>query len=321
MTRIPLPTRGSRATRRRRWFAPGFALLAVALLGSATSGCGRRTSDHLYQHEAVWPMPPSATGIPAPRSLCTTTNGELVVLDTIGRVLVYDSDSTLVRQWKMPATSVGRPEGIVELLDGSILVADTHYHQMVKFSPDGVVLATWGSKGEGPGEFIYPVAVTQATDGSIYVAEYGGNDRIQVFTRQGDYLRSFGSFGTDEGQFQRCSGLTFLKGRLYIADAINNRIQVYTPEGERVATFSAAGDTAFRFPYDITTTPEGTLAVIEYSAGRITLIDGDGGLIGRYGTTGRGEGGFATPWGIAAGGDGRLFVADTGNHRIVVVHP
>ena len=177
----------------------------------------------------------------------------------------------------------------------------------------------WGEYGKGEGQFIYPVAVTQSPAGKIFVAEYGGNDRVQVFSAEGEFLRTFGGFGTGEHEFQRCSGLAVLKDRLYIADAINNRIQVYSFTGEHLASFGEAGGAAFRFPYDIATTSEGALAVIEYSNGCITLIDADGRLLGRHGRTGSGEGCFATPWGIAAGEDGRLYVADTGNHRIVVV--
>jgi iron(III) transport system ATP-binding protein len=296
-------------------------LLGLSVLACGGIGCRSRAKTVPFKHEAVWRIPPSETGIPAPRSLCVSTNGELVVLDTIGRVLVYDPTGTLARKWSMPETSVGRPEGIVELRDGSILVADTHYHRLVRFTAAGAVIDMWGGIGEGPGEFIYPVAVTQGPDGLIYVAEYGGNDRIQVFTEAGEVVRSFGGFGTGEGDFQRCSGLAFLEGHLYVADAINNRVQVYTPEGTLVASHTKPGGVPLRFPYDIAETPSGELAVIEYSAGRICLMRADGSVIGHYGRTGRDEGAFATPWGIAAGADGRIFVADTGNHRIVVVHP
>ncbi|NQU39787.1 MAG: hypothetical protein HQ523_07530 [Lentisphaerae bacterium] len=295
--------------------------LTLALLAVVAVGCGSRATRAPLKHVAVWRMEPSERGIPAPRSLCVSTNGELYVLDTVGRVLVYSPTGALAREWSMPEVSVGRPEGIVELRDGSILVADTHYHRLVRFSASGEVLSLWGQEGTEAGAFIYPVAVTQDPEGLIYVAEYGGNDRIQVFSETGGVLRSFGSFGTGEGQLQRCSGLAFLDGQLYVADAINNRIQVYTPQGELTASYARAGDVPFRFPYDITVTAAGELAVIEYTAGRIALINGRGDSLGHYGRTGRAEGEFATPWGIAAGADGRLFVADTGNHRIVVVQP
>ncbi len=313
--------RGRAAPTRARPYLWGcFSVWLILVLAMGT-GCSRRERQVSLTHVAVWRMDPSERGIPAPRSLCVATNGELYVLDTIGRLLVYAPDGTLARQWSMPETSVGRPEGITELHDGSILVTDTHYHRLVRFDSAGTVLSYWGRHGEGDGEFIYPVAVVQAPDGLIYVAEYGGNDRIQVFTPAGEFVRSFGSFGTGDGQFQRCSGLAFTQGELFVADAINNRIQVYSPEGDSLASYHDASGTPFRFPYDIAVVPDGNLAVIEYTAGRITLITPQGTRAGSYGRSGRGMGNFATPWGIAAGSDGRLFVADTGNHRIVVVQP
>ena len=56
--------------------------------------------------------------------------------------------------------------------------------------------------------------------------------------------------------------------------------------------------------------------MIEYKAGRLTKLSGCGELLGRFGSAGTGEGEFRTPWGLAARGD-RVYVADTGNRRIV----
>jgi hypothetical protein len=39
--------------------------------------------------------------------------------------------------------------------------------------------------------------------------------------------------------------------------------------------------------------------------------------LGRYGSIGTDEGQFATPWGISVDRQSRVYVADTGNRRIV----
>jgi DNA-binding beta-propeller fold protein YncE len=49
----------------------------------------------------------------------------------------------------------------------------------------------------------------------------------------------------------------------------------------------------------------------------MTKFDLDGRLLGRFGTTGSGAGQFATPWGIAVDAQKRIYVADTGNRRVV----
>jgi sugar lactone lactonase YvrE len=203
-------------------------------------------------------------------------------------------------------------------------VADTHYHRVVVFDRVGTVLRMFGELGEGPGQFIYPVSITKDNSGHLYVAEYGGNDRIQKFTEAGEFVTAFGSFGTDEGQFQRPSGVIWVAGEpggtLYIADAINNRVHVYSDDGEFRGTIvdsARESSVVVEYPYDIAPGPRETLFIVEYGAGRVTQISRDGELIGRYGSVGRDEGQFYTPWGIAVDARGRVFVADTGNHRTV----
>ena len=88
-----------------------------------------------------------------------------------------------------------------------------------------------GEAGTGPGEFIYPVSVVEDDKGILYVAEYGGNDRVQRFSATGAYLGEFGGFGTEPGEFQRPGGMAWLDGKIYVADAINNRIQVFSDAG------------------------------------------------------------------------------------------
>jgi sugar lactone lactonase YvrE len=71
------------------------------------------------------------------------------------------------------------------------------------------------------------------------------------------------------------------------------------------------------FPYDLSIGPDGLLYVIEYGAGRLTVMTTAGKLVGRYGSAGRGEGQFSTPWGIRVDNEGRVWIADTGNRRLV----
>jgi DNA-binding beta-propeller fold protein YncE len=73
--------------------------------------------------------------------------------------------------------------------------------------------------------------------------------------------------------------------------------------------------------YDIKVGPDRTLYVVEYAAGRVTRLDREGRVLGRYGSTGSGPGQFTTPWGIAVDARGHIYVGDTGNRRIVELVP
>lgn len=265
-----------------------------------------------------WPMPPDGMRIPAPRSIAVGEDGETVVLDNAGRVLILDASGKLLRHWRMPDVDVGKPEGICLLDNGRLAVADTHYHRIVFFDRDGRVLSTLGSYGEGPGQFIYPVKVITDDRANLYVAEYGGNDRIQKFSPTGESLLSFGGFSTEPGQFQRPSGLVWHAGRIYVADAINNRIQVFTDNGQFLEILEDENSPwSLKFPYDLSRGPDGLLYVIEYGTGRLTALTKAGKLVGRLGHTGRGAEQFWTPWGLTVDEDRRVLVADTGNRRIV----
>jgi ABC-type multidrug transport system ATPase subunit/DNA-binding beta-propeller fold protein YncE len=265
-----------------------------------------------------WSVPPEGLLQPAARSLTIGNQGEVIALDTAGRVLVYAADGSIARQWRMPDNKNGNPEGVCVLRDGRIVVGDTHYHRVVVFAPDGKTFTTFGKEGQDPGEFIYPVAVAKDAQENLYVAEYGSNDRVQKFTSDGKFLLAFGGFGTRPGEFQRPSGLVWRDGKIYAADAFNNRIQVFTDGGIFLKILDSDGQPLkLQLPYDLKLGADDTLYAIEYGAGRVTRFDLNGRLLGRYGTNGSGAGQFATPWGIAADAQKRIYVADTGNRRVV----
>jgi iron(III) transport system ATP-binding protein len=294
--------------------------LACLCLCLHLAGCGSSASGPALPVRDVhlWAVPPEDSLQPAPRSLAMGNDGELVALDTAGRVLVYAPDGSIRRQWRMPDSRIGKPEGVCVLHDGRVVVGDTHYHRVVVFRSDGKVALMFGKEGQGPGEFIFPVAVTKDAQENLYVAEYGSNDRVQKFTSDGHFLLAFGGFGTSPGQFQRPSGLVWRDGKIYAADAFNNRIQVFTDEGKFLKILEAKDQSlGLRLPYDLKLGADDTLYAVEYGAGRVTRLDLDGRLLGRYGTTGTGLGQFATPWGIAVDSQKRIYVADTGNRRVV----
>lgn len=272
-------------------------------------------------------LPSFGPHVPSPRAVHVTPEGTLLVLDTIGQVLEFTRDGDLLQSWPMPESDVGRPEGIAVLSDGRIAVADTHYHQVVFFDRQGTFQKTLGTYGTGPSEFVYPVALCEDDSGHLYVCEYD-NERVQKFTASGEFVLSFGSPGTGSGQFLRPSGIAWNDGKLYIADAFNNRLQVFNEQGELQETLPkkrADGKPEpfeFLYPYDISMSRPGELCVVEYGSGRVSRWNlSTGELIGVLGQTGTENGQFSTPWGIGADREGRIYVADTGNRRIVELVP
>src|SRR5262249_1211481 len=153
------------------------------------SACVERDVPELkFKEIHYWSVPPKGPKLPAPRSVTWTRDDEIYVLDKAGRVLVLDGSGNVVRKWDMPDSRVGNPVGACLFSDGRVAVADTHCRRVVFFDRNGKVLGTLGEQGEGPGQFHYPICITQDTHGNFYVGEYGGNDRVQKFSSDGRFL-------------------------------------------------------------------------------------------------------------------------------------
>lgn len=308
---------------RGRWCRAG---LCAAILCGLLAGCGRTSADPalVFSQMDSWKIPAAGRHLPAPRALYAHKDDTVYVLDDAGRVLVYTPPGQLRTQWYMPDYSVGRPEGICRLHDGRIAVADTHYHRVVIFEADesGRVSRMFGTEGNGPGQFVFPVSVAQDAQGHLYVGEYGDHQRIQKFTVDGEYLLQFGRHGTGPGEFQRPSAIVWNAGTVYAADAFNNRIQVFTDDGKFLRVIQLPDTSApLEFPYDLNVSADGRLFIIENKAARVTVLRPDGSVAGRFGRPSRGLDGFYAPWALAVLSDGRVLVADTGNHRLVELTP
>ena len=57
-----------------------------------------------------------------------------------------------------------------------------------------------GGAGETPGRFRRPTGLAIAPDGTLYVAD-SGNQRVQLLSPRGEYIREWGGRGTAPGRF------------------------------------------------------------------------------------------------------------------------
>jgi NHL repeat len=87
-----------------------------------------------------------------------------------------------------------------------------------------------GINGDG---FNRPSDVTWDRAGNIYVADgFGTNNRIAKFTKDGNFVKTWGQTGSGQGQFNQIRGIASdAAGNIYVADAGNKRIQVFDGEG------------------------------------------------------------------------------------------
>jgi len=260
-----------------------------------------------------------------PRALAVDPERErLYIIDKTGRIQLFKLDGVIIDVWMLPEFDQGYPTGVsVQPGTGLLYVADTHESRVTVFDPDsGEVVQMFGEYGEGPGHFIFATDVAFGPNGTLYVSEYGGNDRVQVFDESGEFLFEFGSFGSGVDQFNRPQGLVFdaEHQELWIADACNHRLVVTNPDGTWVRTIGGPGTEAgmFSYPYNLLLLDDGTVLVSEYGNSRVQHLDRDGMSLGLYGSPGVESGYLKFPWAIAVSG-GELFILDSGNNRVQVV--
>ena len=86
-------------------------------------------------------------------------------------------------------------------------------------------------------QFSQPFGITCDSAGIVYVAD-SGNDRVQVFTAKGKFLRMHGK---NRGELSYPIGTAFNPSskHVYISDSENPHISVFTCEGQFVTSLSA----------------------------------------------------------------------------------
>jgi DNA-binding beta-propeller fold protein YncE len=93
---------------------------------------------------------------------------------------------------KRGAGPFNRPTRLAVAPNGDLYVSDGYGNASIhRFTSDGQYLKSWGAPGTGPGEFNLPHSVWVHTDSTVWVCDRE-NDRIQIFSPDGEFLRFWG---------------------------------------------------------------------------------------------------------------------------------
>lgn len=267
----------------------------------------------------------SAGHLLKPRAMAIDHSDNLYIVDITGRIQVFDIDGNYQRGWRTPIIAQGKPTGLGFGKDGTLLVADTHYFRVLFYSPDGELdesRTIGGEHGDEPGQFSFVTDVVESPRGHLFVGQYGQTDRIQEFDRQGQFVRMFGSQGSEPGQFSRPQTLLFDRtGLLWVLDACNHRVQTFDvagPEPKLVNLWGTPGDLPgqLKTPYGLEFDSVGNVLLAEFGNHRVQRFTTGGDFVESWGQVGDAAGLFNSPWALIGDSQRNLHVLDTMNHRV-----
>ena len=196
------------------------------------------SGEHVYEELADWAKLPQGWTFREVADVAVDAQDRVYVLNRGEHpMMVFEQDGTLVTAWGEGLLT--RPHGLTLGPDETLYCADDDGHCIRQCSLDGQVLATIGTPGQpAPRHSGRPfnrptkVAIDPQTD-DLYIADGYGNARVHKYSADGQYLFSWGAYGTDPGQFNLVHSIaTDGEGRVYVADRESHRVQVFDGQGE-----------------------------------------------------------------------------------------
>jgi sugar lactone lactonase YvrE len=151
-------------------------------------------------------------------------------------MIVYDRNGRFLRSWGEGIFH--RAHGLHIGPDDTIFLTDDGDHTVRQCTLDGKILLTIGIPGR-PAPFMSGEPFHRCTHtalspkGEIYVTDGYGNACVHKFSPDGKLLFSWGTPGSDAGQFNIVHNICAdADGWLYVADRENHRVQVFDGNGK-----------------------------------------------------------------------------------------
>lgn len=255
------------------------------------------------QYLLQWQMPQTDLG--KPKGMGLDREGNILVIEPhYMRVNHFTPDGRRVAQWGVKGTHAGEfilPRGIAQDSRGDFHVSEyTVVDRIQRFTlrPEAttaggpsvghcvVVLsdgtnrlqacptALWGSPGTEPGQFNRAEGVAVGPGDDVFVAD-SCNHRIQVFDRDGKFLRSHGRAGSHAGEFSYPYDIRVdSNGTQYVCEFGNSRITVLDARDQVIEVIGGAGSAPGRFanPWAVALDTKGNLYIADSQNHRVQKL-------------------------------------------------
>lgn len=256
-----------------------------------------------------------------------------------------------------PENQFNKPTAVAVGLKGELYIIDSGNQRIIVLEEDGRYSAKFGGPGSGRAELVNPVSIDISPNGTVYVADRG-KEAVIVYNGDGSYLYTIGeepagSFKPLSVQIDN-KGNAYIfdtvsrKFRVYnshgkkISDFISKAMgsfenitaldmdpeegKVYGLDSGKRNYFESTGTATKFLGEDRLVEPQGLIynrskqlvLISDSYKNKIIIFGKDGNYLGEFGGTGDGMTNFKNPAGLAFDEQGKLYIADKDNNRVVI---
>jgi sugar lactone lactonase YvrE len=252
-------------------------------------------------------------------------------------LFVVDRDGKQVQYWnqhdKLFEAPCGRGPHKIKIspydADKHVWVIDDQLHVIHKFTYDGNLVMTLGTKGQrgrdGGRLFDRPTDIDWLPDGTFFISDGYGGTRVAKFDKDGKFLMDWGSAPKDPAnpgpnEWNTVHSIAISKDRrLFVVDRAHHRIQIFDENGKFLDMFSTGSAASLPYYHFIDTSQN--IWVADGGTGRINKYDLNGNYLYGWGVKGGQPGQFNGPHALTVDQDGNLYVAEVFNGRTVKFRP
>ena len=208
----------------------------------------------LFNSECKYLNTVSDKAIIQPTSVTFTRDSRLTVIAT-GKIFCFNKRGKLVK--KITTKHLKKPVRLTIARDGRMVACDWGDNTLKVLSPDGRQLLLTFSD---PDREVPRFAVSHQ---DIFVVSYYWKDNVKVFSKDGEFLHSIGTPGSDDGQLCNPDGLAVDSfSNLVVCDYGNSRLQIFTLDGKLVSIIEGQY-TGLVDPYSVAVSPTGKLYITD----------------------------------------------------------
>lgn len=307
------------------WFSPASVSVTVS------NGAMTRITNSYYEVRTTGQFGTGNGEFKYPRGLAVRNNRLYVTDSGNHRIQVFDVSDPTNMAWVATyggtaagaaAGSFNQPYGVTVDAAGDIWVADTGNHRIQRRSTSSGTWTAWGSQGSTSGKFNAPYDLAVDSAGAVYVADHH-NSRIQKLVLPSSWT----DFIPNDAQ----NGWVLFPNGIAIDSTDNVFVTDYDAAGpvHRLRKFDSSGDLkgtvgsadadrgGLQMPTGVSFgTNETELLVVSRGSGKVHLGRLTNGVSAVWSTRLR-SGILSEPHDVVVDEYGNVYVADTGNHRIV----